>query len=69
LRRTGAGFRWEASAGPGARIEHDATVRDGIWHEVGSYVAGGQRPRQVIDMRLPGVGDSDWPAGDPVPLR
>lgn len=67
--RTGDGFRWETPAGPGARIEYVATVRDGTWHEVGSYVAEGQPPRQVIDMRLTRVGDSDWPAGDPVPLR
>lgn len=64
------GFRWETPAGPNAKIEYVAVVRDGTWHEVGTYVAEGQPPRQMIEMRLTRVGDTDWPAGgavDPTP--
>jgi len=64
------GFRWETPAGPNARIQYVAVVRDGTWHEVGTYVAEGQPPRQMIEMRLTRIGDTDWPAGgavDPAP--
>ena len=64
------GFRWETPAGPGAKIEYVAVVRDGVWHEVGTWVAEGQPRRQIIEMRLTRIGDTDWPAGgavDPTP--
>ncbi|GLS00698.1 hypothetical protein GCM10007859_07060 [Brevundimonas denitrificans] len=67
---TGDGFRWETPAGPGAKIEYVAVVRDGTWHEVGTWVAEGQPPRRMIEMRLTRIGDTDWPAGgavDPAP--
>lgn len=60
------GFRWETPAGPNARIQYVAVVRDGTWHEVGTYVAEGQPPRPFIEMRLTRVGDSGWPAGGAV---
>lgn len=58
---TDEGFRWETPAGPNARIQYVAVVRDGTWHEVGTYVAEGQPPRPFIEMRLTRVGDSGWP--------
>lgn len=64
--RTEGGFRWETPAGPNAKIQYVATVRDGVWHEVGDYVADGQPPRRFIEMRLTRVGDSTWPAGGAV---
>lgn len=67
--RTEDGFRWSVPAGPNARIDYVATVRDGVWHEVGSYVADGQPARPVIDMRLSRIGDSSWPAEGAVPPR
>ena len=67
--RTGDGFRWETPAGPNARIQYTAVIRDGTWREVGDYVAVGQPPRRVIEMNLRRVGDSDWPAGGAVSPR
>ena len=67
---TDDGFRWETPAGPGAKIEYVAVVRDGVWHEVGTWIAEGQPPRPMIEMRLTRIGDTDWPAGgavDPAP--
>ncbi|MDP1777193.1 MAG: hypothetical protein Q8K90_01095, partial [Brevundimonas sp.] len=67
---TDDGFRWETPAGPGAKIEYVAVVRDGTWHEVGTWVAEGQPRRPMIEMRLTRIGDTDWPAGgtvDPTP--
>lgn len=68
--RTEDGFRWETPAGPNAKIMYVATVKDGVWHEVGDYVAEGQPPRRMIEMTLRRIGDSQWPAGgavDPTP--
>ena len=56
------GFRWETPAGPNAKIQYVAVVRDGTWHEVGTYMAEGQPPRPFIEMRLTRIGDTDWPA-------
>lgn len=67
--RTEDGFRWETPAGPNARIEYIATVRDGTWHEVGTFIMEGQPPRPMIDMRLTRVGDTDWPADGAVSPR
>lgn len=63
---TDDGFRWETPAGPNAKMQYVAVVRDGTWHEVGTYVAEGQPPRQMIEMRLTRVGDTTWPAGGAV---
>lgn len=60
------GFRWEMPAGPNAKIQYVAVVRDGTWHEVGDYVAEGQPPRRFIELRLTRVGDTDWPGAGAV---
>jgi hypothetical protein len=67
--RTEDGFRWETPAGPNAKVLYVATVKDGVWHEVGDYVAEGQPPRRFIEMRLTRVGDTTWPAGGAVAAR
>lgn len=66
---TDDGFRWSTPAGPNARIDYVATVKDGVWHEVGDYVAEGQPPRRYIEMRLTRVGDTDWPGAGAVAPR
>ncbi|HST92091.1 MAG TPA: DUF1579 domain-containing protein [Brevundimonas sp.] len=63
---TDDGFQWETPAGPNARIQYVAVIRDGTWHEVGTYVTEGQPPRPFIEMRLTRVGDSAWPAAGAV---
>ena len=67
--RTDDGFRWETPAGPNARIEYVAVVRYGVWREVGTFFMEGQPPRQMIEMRLTQIGDTDWPADGAVPPR
>lgn len=63
------GFKWESPAGPGAKIQYVATIKDGVWHEIGDYVAEGRPPVRYIEMRLTRVGDTRWPAEDPVAPR
>ncbi|MDH4180575.1 MAG: DUF1579 domain-containing protein [Betaproteobacteria bacterium] len=65
---TADGYRWQAPA-PGATIRYEATIRDGVLHEVGDRVVEGAPPQRFFEMTLRRVGDSSWPAGDPVPPK
>lgn len=69
LRLTDSGYVWEVPAGPGAIVRYTATIGDGRWREIGERIAGDGPPLQIFEMNLTRVGDSDWPAGSPVPMR
>jgi hypothetical protein len=69
LRLTDDGYVWETPAGPGAVIRYTATIRDGRWHEVGKRIACDAPPVRVVELDLRRVGDTAWPAADPVPMR
>ncbi len=69
IRPTADGYEWEVPAGPGAIIRYTATIRDGTLREVGHRIAGEAAPVQIFEMNLRRIGDSDWPAGNPVPMR
>ena len=65
VQRTADGFSWEIPAGP-TTIRYSATVKDGVWHEVGERVVAGQPPVRFFEMKLTRVGDSDWPGAGAV---
>ena len=69
IRPTEDGYVWEIPAGPGATIRYTATIRDGALREIGERIAGAAPPMQIFEMNLRRIGDSAWPAGDPVPMR
>lgn len=69
IRPTADGYVWELPAGPGAVIRYTATIRDGTLREVGHRIAGDAPPVQIFEMNLRRVGDTAWPAADPVPMR
>ncbi|MDQ4087908.1 MAG: DUF1579 domain-containing protein, partial [Pseudomonadota bacterium] len=69
LRATADGFVSEVPAEAGAIIRYTATFRDGVWREIGEHIAGDAAPVQVFEMNLRRVGDTAWPAADPVPPR
>lgn len=69
LRLTDDGYVWEAPAGPGATMRYTAVVRDGRWHEIGERIVGDAPPVRVVELTLRRVGDTNWPAADPVPMR
>jgi hypothetical protein len=69
LRLTDDGYVWEAPAGPGAIMRYTAVVRDGTWHEIGERIVGDAPPVRTVELNLRRVGDSDWPAANPVPMR
>ncbi len=63
------GYRWETPAGPGAVIRYTATVKGDSFREVGDRIAEGREPMRVFEMDLRRLGDTGWPAADPVPAR
>ncbi len=54
-------FAWTIQAGPAA-IRYSASVKDGVWTEIGERVLPGQPPATIFEMRLQRVGNTDWPA-------
>lgn len=62
---TADGFDWEIPAGPMV-IKYKTTLKNGVWHEVGDQVMPGKEPVRFMEMTLKRVGDTKWPAGDPV---
>jgi len=69
LEVTANGFTWQRPAGPGATVRYAATFENGTFHEIGDRIVGDAPPTRVFEMTLRRVGDTDWPAGDAVPMR
>jgi hypothetical protein len=63
------GYVWQTPAGPGAVIRYTATIREGRWREVGERIAGTAAPVRIFEMNLKRVGDTSWPAANPVPMK
>jgi hypothetical protein len=63
------GYSWEVPAGPGATIKYRATINGDTFVEVGDRHAADRPPLRVFEMHLKRVGDSDWPAANPIPPR
>ena len=59
------GFTWSIPAGP-ATLRYTATVRDGVWTEIGERLVDGKPPVRSFEMTLRRIGDTDWPAGSAV---
>lgn len=57
---TTGGYVWEVPAGP-MTIRYTATLKGGIWNEVGERIVAGQAPQRFFEMNLKRTGDSDWP--------
>ena len=62
------GFTWSIPAGP-ATLRYTSTLKDGVWTEIGERLVEGQAPARMFEMSLRRIGDTDWPAGNPVPGR
>ncbi len=63
------GYTWETPAGPGAIVRYTATLKGDSFREVGDRIVEGREPMRIFEMDLKRVGDTSWPAGDPVPPR
>jgi hypothetical protein len=62
------GYVWEIPAGP-ATIRYTAVIRGAAWKEVGDRILPGKDPVRIFEMDLKRVGDTGWPAADPIPPR
>ena len=65
FRADGASARmktWHFRLPNGATIKYVATVADGKWTEVGSYVGVGMPPVEFAKLEVVRIGDTDWPA-------
>ncbi len=63
---TADGYVWERPAGPGAVIRYTASVKGDTFSEHGEFIAGDKPPSRIFEMTLKRVGDTAWPAGDPI---
>lgn len=61
------GFTWSTPAGPGATIRYTATLKDGVWTEIGERLVEGKPAVKMFEMQLKRIGSTDWPAGGTVP--
>ena len=59
---TDNGFEWSIPVPNGATIKYVATVADGKWTEVGSYVGAGMPPVEFAKLDVARIGDTEWPA-------
>jgi hypothetical protein len=69
LRLIENGYVWEVPAGPGAVIRYTASINGPKWREIGERVMGTAPPVQIFEMNLVRLGDTAWPAADPVPMN
>jgi len=67
IKPTDEGYVWEIPAGP-VTIRYTAWVKDGHWREIGERIMPGKPAVQIFEMNLTKVGDTDWPAANPVPM-
>jgi hypothetical protein len=59
---TEAGFNWEIQAGPNMKIEYVATVKDGVWTEVGTRIPKDGPPVKFIEFTVKRHAAATWPA-------
>ncbi len=63
IQPTPTGFTWEIPVGPQMTIHYEATVKDGVWTEVGTRVMkSGGEPVKFIEFSVTRLGDTAWPA-------
>jgi hypothetical protein len=63
------GYVWQIPAGPATTIRYTATITKSHWREIGERIVGDAAPVQMFEMNLTRIGDTTWPAADPVPMR
>lgn len=66
---TPTGFTWEIQAGPNMKISYEATVKDGVWTEIGTRIPKDGPPVKFIELNVARLGDSQWPAAGAIPAR
>ncbi len=62
---TANGYHWEIPAGR-ITMRYTAVIKDGHFSETGERMVPGQPPVKFFNMELTRLGDSSWPAANPV---
>ena len=60
LTPTADGYIWEMPAGP-MTIRYTATIKDGVWNEVGDRIMPGKEPVRFLELNVKRIGDTKWP--------
>lgn len=60
LKPTADGYIWTIPAGP-MTIRYTASVKDGVWTEIGEHLVEGKTAVKFFEMTLRRVGPSTWP--------
>lgn len=63
---TETGYVWKLPAGPNAQMVYTATFDGDNWSQIGEYTPAEGAAIKTFEMTLTRVGDSTWPAGNPV---
>lgn len=66
---TAEGFNWEIQAGPNMKIAYVATVKDGVWTEVGTRIPKDGPPVKFIEFTVKRHAGATWPAAGSVAPR
>lgn len=61
LTPTEKGFNWEIQAGPNMKIQYEATVKDGVWTEIGTRVPKDGAPVKFIEFTVRRFDGGGWP--------
>ncbi len=69
LTPTDKGFNWEIQAGPNMKIQYEATVKDGVWTEIGTRVPKDGAPVKFVEFTVTRLGDTPWPLAGAVTLE
>lgn len=65
---TDDGYVWNVPAGP-FTIRYTATLKNGVWTEVGDQIAEGKEPVRFFEMTLKRIGDTKWPGEGAVSMK
>ncbi|HEY0086236.1 MAG TPA: DUF1579 domain-containing protein [Allosphingosinicella sp.] len=63
------GFEWDVPAGPSALLHFSATVKDGLWTEVGDFIGPDGTPRRTFEMKVRKLRATTWPAQSAVKYK
>lgn len=66
---TATGFTWEIQAGPNMKIAYEATVKDGVWTEIGTRIPKDGPATKFIEFTVTRFGDSTWPVAGTIAPR
>lgn len=65
---TASGYVWKVPAGP-VTIRYTAKINGDTFNEIGDRIMPDGREVRFFEMNLKRVSDTNWPSGNPVPMK